>query len=252
MSEKVEGTVVLDGLIEGKLPDEPGAEEVLRQWLDFAASLKLKFNLEMDGNSFSILADDKPIPAEDLGPRPEERIADALGQLVKAVAAQQGRRVFSTLRSTEYLPGCEVQTIYGLGPDGTVQRSERTLQAETTPPPRRLTRREKGKALFTGESLGQVASQTLDSLAVIEQAVEMPVLRPLIGMDKKEIVAIAERIGTFILSQMEGDDCCQFLMPSRVVTHPRLERVLEAEEATEMDRLVEEALAQATKVEVAP
>lgn len=116
----------------------------------------------------------------------------------------------------------------------------------------RLTRREKGKALFTGESLGQVASQTLDSLAVIEQAVEMPVLRPLIGMDKKEIVAIAERIGTFTLSQMEGDDCCQFLMPSRVVTHPRLERVLEAEEATEMDRLVEEALAQATKVDVAP
>ncbi|HID89351.1 MAG TPA: tRNA 4-thiouridine(8) synthase ThiI, partial [Anaerolineae bacterium] len=74
----------------------------------------------------------------------------------------------------------------------------------------------------------------------------------LIGMDKKEIVAIAERIGTFTLSQMEGDDCCRFLMPSRVVTHPRLERVLEAEEATEMDRLVEEALAQTTKVDVAP
>jgi len=150
LSEKVEGPVVLDGLIEGKLPDEPGAEEVLREWLDFAASLKLKFNLEMDGNSFSILADDKPIPAEALGPRPEERIADALGQLVKALPTEQGRRIFSTLRSAEYLAGCEVQTIYGLGPDGTVQRSERTLQAETTPPPRRLTRREKVRRAAVG------------------------------------------------------------------------------------------------------
>jgi len=115
----------------------------------------------------------------------------------------------------------------------------------------RLTRRERGKALFTGESLGQVASQTLESLSVIEQAVEMPVLRPLIGLDKKEIIEIAERIGTFSLSQMEGDDCCQFLMPSRVVTHPRLEEVLRAETAVEMDRLVEEALSQATRVPVA-
>jgi len=114
-----------------------------------------------------------------------------------------------------------------------------------------LTRREKGKALVTGESLGQVASQTLDGLAVVEEAAGMPVLRPLIGMDKREIVDMAERIGTFELSQMEGDDCCQFLMPGRVVTHPRLERVLEAEAAVEMDRLVEEALARARRTAVA-
>jgi thiamine biosynthesis protein ThiI len=114
-----------------------------------------------------------------------------------------------------------------------------------------LVRREKGKALFTGESLGQVASQTLESLVVVEEAVRMPLLRPLIGMDKQEIVALAERIGTFALSQMEGDDCCQFLMPRRVVTHPLLEKVQEAEAATEMDRLVEEALAQAVRVGVA-
>ena len=113
-----------------------------------------------------------------------------------------------------------------------------------------LTRREKGKALFTGESLGQVASQTLESLAVVEEAAGMPLLRPLIGMDKKEIVALAERIGTFELSQMEGDDCCQFLMPSRVVTRPTLEVVREAEEKVEMDRLVEEALARAERVSV--
>lgn len=113
-----------------------------------------------------------------------------------------------------------------------------------------LTRREKGKALFTGESLGQVASQTLESMAVIEETARMPVLRPLVGMDKKEIIALAERIGTFELSQMEGDDCCRFLMPRRVVTRPRLEEALKAEAATEIDRLVEEALAQVKRVEV--
>lgn len=114
-----------------------------------------------------------------------------------------------------------------------------------------ITRREGGKALFTGESLGQVASQTLESLSVVEEAVGMPVLRPLIGMDKKEIIALAERIGTFPISQMEGDDCCQFLMPSRVVTHPHLQAVREAEVAVEMDRLVEEALTRAGRVSVA-
>ena len=150
MSEKTEGTLVLDGLIEGKLPDDPGAEDILREWLDFAESLKLSFNLEIDGNSFSILADDRPIRAEDLGPRPEERIADALGQLVKAVPAQKGQRIFSTIRSTEYLPGSEVQTIYALGRDGTIQTSERTLEAETTPPPRQLTRREKVRRAAIG------------------------------------------------------------------------------------------------------
>jgi thiamine biosynthesis protein ThiI len=113
-----------------------------------------------------------------------------------------------------------------------------------------IARREGWKALFTGESLGQVASQTLDSLAVVEQGVDIPVLRPLIGMDKKEIVAWAEQIGTLPLSQMEGDDCCQFLMPRRVVTHPQLDEVHSAEEAVEMDRLVQEAIAAVTRVDV--
>jgi thiamine biosynthesis protein ThiI len=114
----------------------------------------------------------------------------------------------------------------------------------------RLTRREKGKALVTGESLGQVASQTIESITAVEQAAHMPILRPLVGMDKREIVDIAEKIGTYDLSQMEGDDCCQFLMPNRVVTRPILEKVLEIEAPTEMDRLVEEALDQAAKVEI--
>jgi thiamine biosynthesis protein ThiI len=113
-----------------------------------------------------------------------------------------------------------------------------------------ITRRKGGKAICTGDSLGQVASQTLESLGVVEEAVHVPVLRPLIGMDKKEIVALAERIGTLPLSQMEGDDCCQFLTPKRVITRPNLKQVLEAEALTDVDRLVEEALAQAARIPV--
>ncbi len=113
-----------------------------------------------------------------------------------------------------------------------------------------ITRREDGLALFTGESLGQVASQTLEGMAAVEAVATVPLLRPLVGMDKQEIVEIAQRIGTFELSMMEGDDCCQFLMPRRVVTRPQLRQVAEIESGTEMERLVAEALDQATRVTV--
>jgi thiamine biosynthesis protein ThiI len=111
-----------------------------------------------------------------------------------------------------------------------------------------LTDQEGGQALVTGESLGQVASQTLESLVAIEQAVTMPILRPLIGMDKQEIVEKAQAIGTYELALLEGQDCCQFLMPRRVATRPSLEEVLEAEAQVAMDRLVQEGLAQARRI----
>jgi len=115
-----------------------------------------------------------------------------------------------------------------------------------------LTRREKGKALVTGESIGQVASQTLEGLAATEDAATLPILRPLIGMDKQEIVDRARAIGTFELSQIPADDCCRFLMPDNVVTRPQLADVLEAEASVDMDRLVEEALTEASRIEVEP
>ncbi len=112
--------------------------------------------------------------------------------------------------------------------------------------------REGGKALVTGESLGQVASQTLEGLAATEDAAAVPILRPLIGMDKQEIVDQAHSIGTFILSQIPGDDCCSFLMPRNVVTRPRLKAVRQAEATVDMDALVDEALARASRIEVDP
>jgi thiamine biosynthesis protein ThiI len=84
-------------------------------------------------------------------------------------------------------------------------------------------------AVVTGESLGQVASQTLESMAVTGQACALPVLRPLVGMDKEEIVTLAREIGTFETSILPYEDCCTVFTPRHPKTKPRLEPVLDAE-----------------------
>lgn len=141
MNEKVEGTLVLDGLIEGKVPAAAG-EGLLREWVRSAASDKLRFSLEIDGGSFSILAENRPVPAADLTPTPAEKIAEVLHELLKIFSPQQRSSVFSTLRSTEYRQDAEVQTIYGIGPDGTIHIRERTVEAATKAATRPLSRRE--------------------------------------------------------------------------------------------------------------
>ena len=97
-------------------------------------------------------------------------------------------------------------------------------------------------ALITGESLGQVASQTIQALAVTEQAVALPVLRPLIGMDKEEIVRIAREIGTYETSILPYEDCCTVFTPKRPKTKPKLENVLKAERAVPFGELEDEAV----------
>jgi len=92
-----------------------------------------------------------------------------------------------------------------------------------------IARKEKAKALVTGESLGQVASQTLDNMAVIQQAARLPILRPLVGMDKQEIIDQARRIGTFDISSIADQDCCQLFVPAHPATKARLADVEEDE-----------------------
>jgi len=92
-----------------------------------------------------------------------------------------------------------------------------------------LARRKKGLALGTGEALGQVASQTLANLAAVEAASALPVLRPLVGYDKQEIVDLAKRIGTYEISIQPHQDCCSFLMPERVATWASPEKLDEGE-----------------------
>ena len=97
-------------------------------------------------------------------------------------------------------------------------------------------------ALITGESLGQVASQTLPALVTTDYVVNMPVLRPLIGMDKEEIVSISRKIDTFETSILPYEDCCTVFTPKHPKTRPTLALLEEAEKNLKIDELIEKAI----------
>ncbi len=97
-------------------------------------------------------------------------------------------------------------------------------------------------ALITGESLGQVASQTIKAIACTDAAVSMPVFRPLIGMDKREIIEIAQRIDTFETSCLPYEDCCTVFTPKHPRTRPKLELVLAAEKKLDTVSMVDKAV----------
>lgn len=97
-------------------------------------------------------------------------------------------------------------------------------------------------ALITGESLGQVASQTAESLAVTDNAADLPVLRPLIAYDKRDIIGIAKDIGCYDISIEPFEDCCTVFLPKHPVTKPRLENILRSEEKLDIEGLIDEVL----------
>lgn len=105
-----------------------------------------------------------------------------------------------------------------------------------------IAEREHAGALVTGESLGQVASQTLDNIVCTDASVPMPIFRPLIGTDKLEIIDAAHELGTFELSTQDAPDCCTLFMPKSPETHARLADVEEAEAAFPVDTWVSEML----------
>ena len=106
----------------------------------------------------------------------------------------------------------------------------------------RIARKEGAKALVTGESLGQVASQTMDNMLVVNQSVSLPVYRPLVGFDKVEIIGEAQKLGTFDISSQDAPDCCTLFMPRNPETHAKLPKVLAAEADLPMDEWATEAL----------
>ncbi|HOW23670.1 MAG TPA: tRNA uracil 4-sulfurtransferase ThiI [Sedimentibacter sp.] len=97
--------------------------------------------------------------------------------------------------------------------------------------------------LITGESLGQVASQTMKSMVVIEEAIAMPVLKPLVGLDKTEIIKIAKEIGTYETSILPYDDCCSVFAPAHPLINPRLENIKRSESKLNIPDLIEKVLA---------
>lgn len=106
-----------------------------------------------------------------------------------------------------------------------------------------LARLQGAKAIVTGESCGQVSSQTLDNIAVIDAVADMPILRPLIGLNKEEIVNMSRNIGTFPISIQPDQDCCSLFVPKHPETHSRLETVVKLEAGLAVDELVEAAVA---------
>ena len=99
-------------------------------------------------------------------------------------------------------------------------------------------------ALVTGESVGQVASQTLPAIACTDEAAGLPVLRPVVGMDKEEIITIARRIDTFDISIQPYEDCCTVFTPRHPCTRPTLDKIRRAEAPLAIPALVDEALSQ--------
>ncbi len=106
----------------------------------------------------------------------------------------------------------------------------------------RIAVKEGAEALITGESIGQVASQTMTALNMTNQVVSMPVFRPLIGFDKIDIIRYAEKIGTYETSCLPYEDCCTVFTPRHPATHPKLEKILQGEAALDSERLIAEAL----------
>lgn len=119
-----------------------------------------------------------------------------------------------------------------------------------------IARRSKSIALITGESVGQVASQTLSALNVTNSVVDIPVLRPLIGMDKDEIVVRAREIGTFETSILPYEDCCTVFTPKHPTTNPKLESIERSErkmkEYVDIDAMIAAAAEQAERITVYP
>lgn len=132
------------------------------------------------------------------------------------------------------------QTIHQQVPDGYSLISSRRMMLKITD---LLRKKYNGLAIVTGESLGQVASQTLESMFVINDVTTTPVLRPLVSMDKTEIIAIAKKIDTHDISILPYEDCCTIFTPNAPKTRPKREKVVHYESFIDLEPLIEAAVA---------
>ncbi len=108
----------------------------------------------------------------------------------------------------------------------------------------RIARQEESGALITGESIGQVASQTMEALNVTGSVVRLPIFRPLIGFDKSEIIDLARKIDTYEISSLPYEDCCTIFTPKHPATHPKMDKAEEAEKLLDVDKLLHDAVEQ--------
>ena len=167
-------------------------------------------------------------------PYTSERARDKVIELAKIVSRYAGRiRLY-------LVPFTEIQmTIYDRCPSSETTVLMRRLMMKIA---ERIAKDTGSQALITGESIGQVASQTIESLCVTDDAVSMPVFRPLIGFDKEEIVEKAEKIGTFETSILPYEDCCTVFVPKHPVTKPKLDKLRESEALVDFEPMIQKAI----------
>lgn len=167
-------------------------------------------------------------------PYTSERAEQKVVKLLKKVSLYSGDMEMYTVPFTEIQ-----ETIRKKCPEDYFTLIMRRLMMKIA---ERIARKEDCKALITGESLGQVASQTISALGCTDEAANLPVFRPLIGMDKQEIVDISYKIDTYETSIEPYEDCCTVFTPKHPRTNPIPERVIEAEELGGFEPMIEKAL----------
>jgi hypothetical protein len=150
MSEKIEGAMALDGMIQGRTNRPEQVEGMLRSWVKAAHEQGLPFSLEMEGASFSVLAGNEPFEAQSLGKDPAAAICRSLAELVRDLIPPERAELLSTIRSVEYGRNCEIQTIYAIDPSGGVESHQRTVKTQTVAPPQKMSRRDMVKQGLLG------------------------------------------------------------------------------------------------------
>jgi len=139
------------------------------------------------------------------------------------------------------VPFAEIQeTIKEKIPEGYLMTVQRRFMLQLAD---KIRAKRRGLAIFNGESVGQVASQTLESMAAINDVTTTPVVRPVATMDKTEIIRLAEKIGTFDLSIQPFEDCCTIFAPPRPKTKPKIDKAREFENRLDVEGLIDRALA---------
>jgi thiamine biosynthesis protein ThiI len=175
-------------------------------------------------------------------PYTSERARDKVIELAKLVSRYAG-----TIH-LYLVPFTDIQmTIYDKCPSTETTVLMRRLMMKIA---ERIAKDTGSQALITGESIGQVASQTIESLCVTDDAVSMPVFRPLIGFDKEEIIEKAQRIGTFETSILPYEDCCTVFVPKHPVTKPKVDKLRESEALVDFEPLIEKAIEQTERMDI--
>ena len=137
---KIEGTYFTDGMLQGRVPEDRNFEKNVQEWLASQRKNGLRFDLTIDGGGFNLLADDKPNPSRNFPPDGvQEHLAAAFQKLIELSPPSDRLQLMSTLRSVEYRPDAEIQTLYLITPPGKITAKQRTLDAETVAPPPELT-----------------------------------------------------------------------------------------------------------------